>query len=108
MRGNEGMSFRMHLAGLALLASLTAISGSVIAQGNNPAAGLGSPLAGLALERKGTPKHEGSWDRSGGNGDARGVAPGETLTLLDYKGAGVIRRFWVTLAPRSGMNIHRQ
>src|SRR3954453_3552334 len=74
----------------------------------NPAAALGSPLAGLALPREGTTKHEGSWDRKGGNGDARRVAPGETLTLLDYKGAGIIRRFWVTIAPRSEMTIHRQ
>src|SRR2546423_4130312 len=69
---------------------------------------MGSPLAGLILPKEGTPKHEGSWGRGGGNGDARGVAPGETLTLLDYKGAGIIRRFWVTIAPRSEMTIHRQ
>src|ERR1051325_2792407 len=78
------------------------------AQGKNPAESLGSPLAGLALPKSGTPKHEGSWDRSGGNGDARYVKPGETLTLLDYKGAGIIRRFWVTISPRSDMQVHRQ
>ncbi|HEY3284479.1 MAG TPA: glycoside hydrolase family 172 protein, partial [Armatimonadota bacterium] len=76
------------------------------AQGANPAAGMGSPLAGLALPHAGVTRHEGSWDRSGGNGDARGVRPGETLTLLDYKGAGVIRRFWVTIAPRAEKSIH--
>src|SRR3954471_7189273 len=74
----------------------------------NPAAALGSPLAGLALPHGGTTKHEGSWDRKGGNGDARRVKAGETLTLLDYKGAGIIRRFWVTIAPRAEMTIHRQ
>ncbi len=78
------------------------------AQSYAPSDSLASPLAGLAMPRKGTPKHEGSWDRKGGNGDMRGVAPGETLTLLDYKGAGIIRRFWVTIAPRSEMTIHRQ
>lgn len=73
-----------------------------------PSDSLASPLSGLAMPRKGTPKHEGSWDRKGGNGDARPVAPGETITLMDYKGAGIVRRFWVTIAPRSEMTIHRQ
>src|SRR5689334_22872924 len=67
-----------------------------------------SPLAGLAMPHSGVAKHEGSWDRKGGNGDARPVAPGETITLLDYQGAGVIHRFWVTIAPRAEMHIHRQ
>ncbi len=79
-----------------------------VAQGGSPADVLGSPLSGLALPHGGVTKHEGSWDRSGGNGDARSVAPGQTLTLLDYQGAGIIRRFWVTIAPRSDMEIHRQ
>ena len=67
-----------------------------------------SPLAGLANPHSGTARHEGSWDRTGGNGDARPVAPGQTITLLDYKGAGIIHRFWVTIAPRAEMHIHRQ
>ncbi len=58
--------------------------------------GLGSPLSGLPLERKGTAHHAGSWDRNGRNADSRSIAPGETLVLLDYKGAGIIRRFWCT------------
>jgi hypothetical protein len=39
-----------------------------------------------------------SYDRSGGNGDARRIAPGETLTLLDEAGPGVISHVWVTIA----------
>ncbi len=39
-----------------------------------------------------------SYDRSGGNGDARGVAPGETLTLLDDNGPGIVSHVWVTIA----------
>ena len=93
---------------LAATLALLAAPISVIAQGRNPAALLGSPLAGLMLPHDGVAKHEGSWDRSGGNGDARAVDPGQTITLLDYKGAGIIRRFWVTIAPRSEMTIHRQ
>lgn len=39
-----------------------------------------------------------SYDRSGGNADARSIAPGETLTLLDENGPGLITHVWVTIA----------
>src|SRR5580658_9266648 len=39
-----------------------------------------------------------SYDRSGGNADARPIAPGETLTLLDEAGPGLITHFWATIA----------
>ncbi|HTS37495.1 MAG TPA: glycoside hydrolase family 172 protein [Candidatus Solibacter sp.] len=39
-----------------------------------------------------------SYDRSGANADARQIAPGETLTLLDEAGPGIISHVWVTIA----------
>jgi hypothetical protein len=39
-----------------------------------------------------------SYDRSGANADARTIAPGETLTLLDESGPGLISHVWVTIA----------
>lgn len=39
-----------------------------------------------------------SYDRSGGNADARSIAGGETLTLLDENGPGLITHAWVTIA----------
>lgn len=45
--------------------------------------------------------HEGSWDRTGGNHDYLEVPPGQTVTLLDYQGAGEIHRFWMTISPRN-------
>src|SRR5450755_4530622 len=39
-----------------------------------------------------------SYDRSGGNADARPIAAGETLTLLDEAGPGLISHVWVTIA----------
>src|SRR6266513_1838663 len=39
-----------------------------------------------------------SYDRSGGNGDARAIAPAETLTLLDEAGPGLVTHVWVTIA----------
>jgi hypothetical protein len=39
-----------------------------------------------------------SWDRSGGNGDAVGVAPGASATVLEVAGAGVVTHVWFTIA----------
>lgn len=60
-----------------------------------------SPLASLPLPHPGTAMHAGSWDRTGGNHDFIEVAPGQTITLLDFEGPGVVRRFWLTISPRN-------
>jgi len=39
-----------------------------------------------------------SYDRSGANADFRPIAPGETLTLLDEDGPGLVTHVWVTIA----------
>jgi hypothetical protein len=39
-----------------------------------------------------------SYDTSGGNADYRGIAPGDTLTVLDQAGPGIITHVWFTLA----------
>src|SRR4051812_45544983 len=58
--------------------------------------GLGS-LDALMPPRRGRIAHYSSTDSSGGNADFRRIAPGETLTLVDHTGAGVVRRWWVTI-----------
>src|SRR5689334_13451607 len=42
-----------------------------------------------------------SADPAGGNADMRRVAPGETLTVADIKGAGRITHLWFTIAAPS-------
>ena len=49
-------------------------------------------------------KRASSWDRTGGNADARKIAPGETLTVLEDSGPGVITHVWFTIA--SGEKYH--
>ncbi|MGA3324593.1 MAG: glycoside hydrolase family 172 protein [Terriglobia bacterium] len=49
-------------------------------------------------------KRAGSWDRTGGNADERKIAPGETLTVLEDSGPGVITHVWFTIA--SGETYH--
>ena len=39
-----------------------------------------------------------SYDRSGGNADARPIEPGATLTLMDENGPGLISHIWITIA----------
>jgi hypothetical protein len=65
-------------------------------------------LDALTRPRDGRIVHIASTDPTGGNGDLRGVAPGQTLTLVDYKGAGTVRRWWVTIAPRNQVAVQRQ
>jgi len=55
-----------------------------------------SSLDSLPLPHPGRAMREGSWDRTGSNHDYLEIAPGQTVTLLDYRGAGIVRHFWVT------------
>jgi len=48
-----------------------------------------------------------SYDRTGGNEDYRQVAPGETLTLLDAPGPGVVTHVWVTIASPERFHLKR-
>ncbi len=43
-------------------------------------------------------KRASSYDRTGGNADARAMTPGETLTVLDESGPGLISHLWFTIA----------
>jgi hypothetical protein len=43
-------------------------------------------------------KRVSSYDRTGGNADYRTIAPGDTLTVLDEAGPGIITHVWFTLA----------
>ncbi len=65
-------------------------------------------LGSLMFARGGKIAHYSSHDLSGGNADARPLAPGQTLTLVDHKGAGIVRRWWMTIAPFNNRAIQRQ
>jgi hypothetical protein len=41
-----------------------------------------------------------SYDRTGGNNDRfENIMPGETITIAEIEGAGVINHIWITTAP---------
>ena len=65
------------------------------------------PLGDLYLAKEGRLIQYSSEDPTGGNIDKRPIAPGETLTLMDHKGPGVVRRWWITIAPRISVEIQR-
>ncbi len=46
-----------------------------------------------------------SWDREGGNKDWIALQPGQTATLFDTQGAGVITHIWFTIASTDSMHL---
>jgi hypothetical protein len=46
-----------------------------------------------------------SWDRTGGNNDSVQVAPGQSATLLDVTGAGVVTHIWFTINSQDPMHL---
>jgi hypothetical protein len=61
-------------------------------------AGAPDELFAQARLRSYKTRRSSSWDRSGGNGDAVGVEPGASATVLDVAGAGVVTHVWFTIA----------
>ncbi len=58
----------------------------------------GGMLSSLTQPQDYVLKRSSSYDRTGGNDDFRRLAPGETLTLLDEAGPGIITHVWITIA----------
>lgn len=52
-------------------------------------------------------KRVSSYDRSGGNADSRKIAAGETLTVLEEAGPGVITHIWFTIASPESFHLKK-
>jgi hypothetical protein len=103
------MTFRNRFTGSLLAATIAAASLSVSVPSRAQAPLGVSTLSSLMVPREGKVLHFASTDPRGGNGDFRPVGPGETYTLVDYKGgAGIVRRWWITISPRNNVEIQRQ
>jgi len=61
----------------------------------------------LALLRDYRTAKASSYDRTGGNRDARPLQPGETLTLMDAKGPGMVSHIWFTIASEDSQHLKR-
>jgi hypothetical protein len=66
-----------------------------------------APLWSLASPHDYTQKRSSSYDRAGGNADARPIAPGETLSVLDDSGPGVITHLWFTIASPEAFHLKK-
>jgi hypothetical protein len=70
--------------------------------------GIGSTsLRDLAKLRDAKRMRVSSWDRTGGNDDFRLVGPGETLTMVDVKGPGLINHIWMTLGSHDPAHLRK-
>jgi len=80
---------------LALILAVALSTGTAFAQG-----AAGNPLTGLDRLKDFESMRVSSSDKDwgNGNGDARPIAPGTTLTLAELEGPGVITHFWCTVA----------
>jgi hypothetical protein len=65
---------------------------------------LSGSLSNLTMPQDYVLKRVSSYDRTGGNADRSQIEPGQTLTLLDEDGPGVITHVWFTIA--SGERFH--
>ncbi len=83
----------------ALLGIGAAAAGSAApASAAEPSPDATEKLLAMAKLRSYKARRSSSWDRSGGNGDSVPVQPGQTATLLDIQGAGVLTHLWFTIA----------
>jgi hypothetical protein len=62
-------------------------------------------LANVAKEKNYVQKRASSYDRSGGNFDLRRLPAGDTLTLLNDSGPGMITHIWITLTDDNPDNL---
>ena len=61
------------------------------------AAPLPEGLLDMARLRSYKARRSSSWDRSGGNGDAVPIEGGQSVTILETTGAGVVTHLWFTI-----------
>jgi hypothetical protein len=65
---------------------------------------MNGPLSNLAALTNARTRRISSYDRTGGNTDSVPIEPGETITIADITGAGVIRHLWFTIAHKDPMH----
>jgi D-arabinan exo alpha-(1,3)/(1,5)-arabinofuranosidase (non-reducing end) len=66
-----------------------------------------APLWNLTSPHDYTQKRSSSYARDGGNADARPIPPGETLTVLDEAGPGVLTHVWFTIASAEELHLKK-
>ncbi|MGB7266637.1 MAG: hypothetical protein WBC92_14050, partial [Terracidiphilus sp.] len=99
------------------LAAATSVSAAALL-GMNPTTAAAAPVAAGAQEseipeeilalarlRNYRNRRSSSWDRTGGNADWAVVDPGQSATVLDVQGAGVVTHIWFTINSPDSMHL---
>lgn len=110
---NEGLPVRRKLLGGMVSAAALLGLNAAGAAASSPAAApapTGEPeipdeLFAQARLRNYKTRRSSSWDRTGGNRDATPVEPGQSTTLLDITGAGVVTHIWFTISSSDPMHL---
>ena len=110
---NEGLPVRRKLLGGMVSAAALLGLNAAGAAASSPAAApapTGQPetpdeLFAQARLRNYKTRRSSSWDRTGGNRDATPVEPGQSATLLDITGAGVVTHIWFTISSSDPMHL---
>ena len=61
------------------------------------------PLANLAQIVDARSKRISSYDRKGGNGDNIQIPAGQTVTIAEMSGAGIVKHIWITISGKDEM-----
>ena len=109
---NDG-TFRARRRLLGGMVSTTGVSAAAMLGMNASAAAAPVPpqenapeqLFSLARLRSYSNRRSSSWDRTGGNADAVPVDPGQSATVLDVTGAGVVTHVWFTISSPDRMHL---
>lgn len=92
-------------AGVPAAALLATGAASAAAAPQPPAVPAPEELFSAARLRSYKSRRSSSWDRTGGNADWFTVAPGQSATVLDVTGSGVITHIWFTINSPDRMHL---
>jgi hypothetical protein len=92
------MRLRSNALWLTAMSACFLLAGTITVRAQESAGGLDQ----LADKKEFRSGRAASTDPNHHNGDARHMDPGQTLTLVDVKGAGRLTHFWFTIAPPTG------
>jgi hypothetical protein len=95
---------RKLLGAIASAAALLGLNATGAAAGE-PMPPDAEELLGHARLRNYKTSRSSSWDRTGANADAIPVEPGQTASLLDVSGAGVVTHLWFTINSPDRMHL---
>jgi len=89
--------------GIRVFAALLALGVSHVAYGQSP----GQWKVDVTQPQDYSLKRVSSFDRTGGNDDFRRIAPGETLTVMDVDGPGLLTHIWITLSSEEDYHLKK-